>query len=169
MIELKKETNTKIMSGINFNHISKNLHEDEKEALIKLYKHYHRKAFCYKKAFKHYTKINIALNITSIILTTVGTIVGAVTLNPIILGSISGSGVLLQSLLKFKKYDKKTEMCKFAYTNYENILNKIRSYLRGQQYKMTDLNAELVWVDDIVVDLCPIVSKYEQTYEKKYK
>ena len=61
---------------------------------------------------------------------------------------------------------KKIEMCKFAYTNYQGILNKIRSYLRGQDFKIDELTAELNWIDDIIVDLCPVVDKYETKYYK---
>jgi hypothetical protein len=40
--------------------------------------------------------------------------------------------------------------------------------LRGHEYKLDNLIAELNWIDDIVADLCPIVDKYENVYKKKY-
>ena len=152
----------------NFNHISRDLSEDDKKTLEGLYAHYHRKAFCYTNACEHFTRVNIALSVTSMGLTIIGTVVGAITLNPIILGVVTGSGVILHGILKLKNYDKKIEMCKFAYTNYQSILNKIRSYLRGQDFKIDDLITELNWIDDIVVDLCPVVDKYEIKYDKIY-
>lgn len=157
------------MDIYNFNHISQDLYKDDKKALMDLYAYYHRKTTYYKSAFKHFTKLNIALSITSIGLTVIGTIVGAATLNPIILGVISGSGILLQGFLRIKNYQRKIEMCRFAYTSYQKMLNNIRGYLRGEQYKLHDLNAELKWLDDIVIDFCPVVDKYKEKYDKKYK
>ena len=155
-------------SVFNFNHVSRDLSEDDRKTLEGLYVHYHCKAFCYTTAFKHFTRVNIALSVASMGLTIIGTVVGAFTLNPIILGVVTGSGVILHGILKLKNYDKKIEMCKFAYTNYQSILNKIRSYLRGQDFKIDELIAELNWIDDIVVDLCPVVDKYEIKYDKIY-
>jgi hypothetical protein len=151
-----------------FNHISRDLSEDDKTTLKSLFAHYHLKTTCYKMAFKHFTKVDMALNIISIGLTVVGTVVGAIMLNPIVIGVISGSGILLHGLLKLKNYGRKIEMCKFAYTSYQSVLNKIRGCLRGHEYKLDNLIAELNWIDDIVADLCPIVDKYENVYKKKY-
>ena len=64
-------------------------------------------------------------------LVVIGTIVGGVTWNPIILGTISGAGVLLSTFSEAKNYKRKIEMCKFAYTSYEKILTVLQSYLRG--------------------------------------
>ena len=64
-----------------------------------------------------------------------GTIVGSVTLNPIILDSISGSGVLLGVYNKIKNFDRKVEMSKFACTSYDKTLNTpFRSCLRGNEW-----------------------------------
>ena len=41
------------------------------------------------------------------VMTTVGVIVGGRTMNPIVLGVISGIGVVIKGLLKLKKYEKK--------------------------------------------------------------
>lgn len=93
------------MEILNFNHISDNLTENEITALQNLYKHNHIKTWCFKKAYKHYKRVNAALTLSSITLTITGTVVGGVTLNPVILGVISGSGVLLQTFLKMKNYN----------------------------------------------------------------
>ena len=99
-----------------FNHIDKNI-ENEKLLEIKaLYKFHHKRFWCYKKAFKYFKRINLISNITSTGLIAVDTIVGSVTLNPIILGTISGAGVLLKTFNAIKDSKKKIEMCKFAYT-----------------------------------------------------
>ena len=50
-----------------------------------------------------------------------GTIVGGVTFYPVILGTISGAGSFLKTFSGIKDYEKKTEMCKFAYTTCEKV------------------------------------------------
>jgi hypothetical protein len=67
-----------------------------------------------------------------------------------------------------KNYDRKLEMNKFASASYQNILNKIRSYLWGEDYKVDELISEMCWLDDIVVDLCQNADKYEKKYNSMY-
>ena len=67
----------------------------------------------------------LSLEMTSIGLTSVGSIAGAVTLNPIILGCIAGPGILIQGYLTKTDLQNKVEQCKFAYTTYYKILAKI--------------------------------------------
>jgi hypothetical protein len=59
-------------------------------------------------------------------------------------------------------------MNKFASVSYQNILNKIRSYLRGQDYKVAELISEMCLLDDIVVGLCQSADKYEKKYNSMY-
>ena len=156
------------LSVFNFNHIDPKLKEYEVKRFKKLYSYYHQKTWCYQRAYKRFKKFELSLNLLSIGLTGTGVIVGSVTLNPVILGSISGSGILLQGFLKMKNYNRKIEMCKFAYTSYQKILNKIRSYLRGEPYDIMDLFFETQLLDDQVTDLCPLVEKFKSKYKKIY-
>ena len=163
-----KDSRGVLKTPLNFNHIDPKLKEYEVNRFKKLYGYYHQKTWCYKKAYKRYKRLTLILNLLSISLTSTGVVVGSVTLNPVILGSISGSGILLQGLLKMKNYDRKIEMCKFAYTSYQKILNKIRSYLRGESYDIMDLFFETQLLDDQVIDLCPLVDKFKSKYNKIY-
>ena len=97
-----------------FNHIDKELSQETIDEIKSLYSFYHKKWWCYLKAFKHFKRLNIIANVTSALLVAIGTIAGAVTLNPVILGIISGSGLLLKSITELKNYPRKIEMCKFA-------------------------------------------------------
>ena len=45
----------------------------------------------------------------------IGAIAGGLTLQPAILGSISGAGLALKTFSETKDYKRKTEMSKFAY------------------------------------------------------
>ena len=97
-------------SVFEFNHIDKLLNEEEIETLKELYSYYHKKFWCYKKAFKQFKIIDESLTISGILLVITGTITGGLTLNPIILGVINGTGILLTNVSKMKNYKKKMEM-----------------------------------------------------------
>ena len=75
---------------------------------------------------------------TSACLDVSGTIAGGVTLNPVVLGTISGSRVLLKTRSEIKNYRKKIELCRFAYTSYEKILIDLRSFM-GQIMRRSNL------------------------------
>ena len=64
-------------------------------------------------------KINLAINLISATLVTAGTIAGAVTLNPIILGTITGAGLLLKTASEIKQYSNKIAMVKMGLSTYE--------------------------------------------------
>ena len=56
-----------------------------------------------------------------LLLIVTGTLVGGVTLNPIVLGAVFGSGFILKTFSEVKNYKRKIEMCKFADTSYEKV------------------------------------------------
>ena len=78
-----------------FNHINPNLTDYELSELKELYRYYHKKYWLFKMAYKHFKKVELACKIGSVGLIAVGTITGAATLNPIVLGTISGVGLIL--------------------------------------------------------------------------
>ena len=91
---------------LHFNHIDKNIDNDKLLEIKALYKCYHKRFCCYKKAFKHFKRLNLIVNVASTGLIAVGTIVDSVTLNPIVLGTILGSGLLLKTFSDIKNYKK---------------------------------------------------------------
>lgn len=104
-----------------FNHIDKNIRQEKISGIKASHKYYHKKSWCYKSAFKFYKRLNLAINLISVSCVATGTIVGGITLIPIILGSISGAGLLLKTFGEIKGYKRKIDMCKFAYTTYEKV------------------------------------------------
>lgn len=88
-----------------------------------LYRHYHKKYWLFKQTFKYYKKIDFVCNIGTVIVET-GTIAGGVTLNPTVLGTISGAGLILKTFSEVKNFKRKIEMSKFAYTTYEKIVDR---------------------------------------------
>ena len=61
----------------------------------------------------------------------IGAVAGGLTLQPAILGSISGAVLALKTFSETKDYKRKVEMSKFAYTTYQRVLLDHRTALRG--------------------------------------
>ena len=68
---------------------------------------------------------------TSTGLIAIEAVAGGLTLNPAILGSISGAGLALKTFSETKHYKRKIEMTKCAYTTYQKVLLDLRTALRG--------------------------------------
>ena len=117
-----------------FNHIDPAMDKETKKELEKLYKYYHKLWWCHKKTVERLKNINLAVNLASVSLVTAGTIAGAVTLNPIILGTITGAGLLLKTMSELKQYSNKIAMFKIGLATYEKTLVDLRSFLRGTEY-----------------------------------
>ena len=105
---------------------------------------------------------------TSIALTSIGVIVGGITLNPIILGTVSSCGLLVQGYVNGSKLADKVEKCKFAYTSYKKVLTQITTYLHGLPYDEETFLVETKVLDDIVTDTCPPVNGAIEKYNKTY-
>ena len=146
-------------SVFEFNHIDKLLKEEEIETLKEFYKYYHKKFWCYKKAFKHFKIIDESLTISGILLVITGTITGGLTLNPIILGVINGFGILLTNVGKMKNYKKKNE----------KVLVELRSALRGDEFNKDQFTDKMKIIDEMIIDQTPLADKYGKKYKAKYK
>jgi len=125
---------TTLKAIFNFNHINPNLTESDLSELKALYKYYHKKYQLFKMTYKYFKKVELACNIVSVSLVVTGTIAGGVTLNPIVLRTISGAGLILKTFSEAKNFKTKIEMCKFAYATYKKILTDLRSFLRGVEF-----------------------------------
>ena len=84
-------------SIFDFNHIDPSLREEELEEIKKLFRFYHKRFWCLKRAHGRFKKMNLLINLTSSGLIAIGTIAGAATMNPIVLGVISGLGLIAEN------------------------------------------------------------------------
>ena len=150
-----------------FNHIDKSKTKEEIQEIKELYKYYHYKYWCHRQAFKHFKKLNLAINISSTGLIVIGAVAGGLTANPAILGIISGAGLVLKTLSDTKNYKRKIEMSKFAFSTYQKILLDLRTALRGGPFDKNDFLKELNILDDTIVDFAPLVTRFEKQYAKK--
>ena len=151
-----------------FNHIDKSKTKEEIQEIKELYKHYHYKYWCHRQAFKHFKKLNLAINISSTGLIVIGAVAGGLTTNPAILGSISGAGLVLKTVSDTKTYKRKIEMSKFAFSTYQKILLDIRTALRGGPFDKNDFLKEVNILDDTIVDFAPLETRFEKQYAKEF-
>ena len=142
---------------VKFNHISKDLSTDEKRKLFDLYFYYHKLAVCYKWKYKSLKRLVLLANMSSIGLTSVGAVVGGVTMNPIVLGVLAGTGVVIKGYVSHSDVTNKVKRCKFAYTSYEKVLTQIRSSMRGIPSDEKIFLSEVRFLDDMVTDTCPLI------------
>ena len=164
-----KRNSIKKKSIFEFNHIDKSLSEEQIETITDLYKHYHKKHWCYKKSYKSYKFLDNFFTISSLSLITVGTISGGLTLNPIILGVINGVGVIVGGVAKKKDFKKKIETTKMAYTTYKKVLVELRSALRGDEWNKEEFIDRIKILDEIIIDHCPSsADNFVEKYKKKF-
>ena len=130
-----------------------------------MYKHYHRLFKCYQWKYKKLRRIKLTLEISSISLTVVGTITGAVTLNPIVVGCVAGPGVIIQGYLTKSDLIQRVDS-RFPYTSYEKILVQLRNFMRGASYDENIFFSDVKLVDEIVIDNCPSVDSLYEKYKK---
>ena len=153
---------------LNFNHISNELSDEIKEKFVSLYRTYHRLSKCYKILYARKKNKLIALRVLSKATVTIGLVVSGVTPNPIVLGTISGIGVVSISYIEKSNLEKDIEKCKLAYTSYEKVLTELRNYLRGVHFDESEFLSRITQLDDMITDLCPPIDNIASKYDSKY-
>ena len=151
-----------------FNHIDKSLSETDVKTLKDIYKHYHKKCWCFKKSYKGYKFLDNVFTISGICLVAIGTISGGITLNPVVLGVVNGAGVIVAGIGKKNNYKRKIEMTRIAFTTYEKVLVELRSALRGDEWNKQDFVDRMKLVDEMIIDQTPIADRFVSRYEKKF-
>ena len=151
-----------------FNHIDPTIQEEELEEIKKLFQAYHKLWWCFKKLHKHQKRCDLMEKISSSFLVTLGVIVGGATFNPIVLGVISGSGLLLKIVQEAGNRGKKIEKARFAFTTYEKTLSTLRFALRGGHFDKRKFLIEMETIDEIIIDLGLNQEKFEKDWKKRF-
>ena len=87
-------------------------------------------------------------------------VAGGITLNPVVIATLTRVGLILKAVASLKKYDKKTEQANFARIEYQKILDEIRFYLRGEAF-----DEKVFLVIDHCMEIPPSISKkYGETF-----
>ena len=115
------------------NHIDPNIDEEKLKQIKDLYAYYHKITWIYRQSRKRNKKINYAVNIASELLASVGVVTGGITLNPIVLGTLTTTGILLKSYHEFKNIKSKTDLLKFSVLSYQKSTN-LGEAMRGGNF-----------------------------------
>ena len=121
-------------SIFDFNHIDPHIQEEELEEIKNLFRFYHKRFWCLKQAHSRFKKMNLLMNCTSSGLVAIGAIAGGVTMNPIVLGVISGVGLIVKTASEMKNLKSKIEMSKFAFTNLRKNIERFALRFAGRKF-----------------------------------
>ena len=152
-----------------FNHIDQTLSEEKVKKMKDLYAYYHKKHYGYEKLYRGFRRKNFVCNLSAGKLIISAAVAGGITLNPVVMATLTGVGLLLKTVASLKKYDKKTEQTNFARIEYQKILDEIRFYLSCEAFDEKVFLDRLKMIDNFVTDHCmeiapSISNKYEKTF-----
>ena len=154
---------------LDFNHIDPSIPPEQLEEIQKLYATYKRHWWCFKKVYQKQKLLDLVEKISSSALVAGGVLAGGATLNPIVLGVISGLGLILKTIQEAKNRGKKIEKAKFAFTNYEKALSNLKFALRGGKFDQRKLLVEMETLDGIVIDFGLNQEKFENKFKEKHE
>ena len=152
-----------------FNHIDQTLSKEKVKKMKDLYAYYHKKHFGYEKLYRGFRRKNFVCNLSAGKLIISAAVAGGITLNPVVIATLTGVGLILKAVASLKKYDKKTEQANFARIEYQKVLDEIRFYLRGETFHKQVFLDKLKIIDNFIIDHCmevppSICKKYEETF-----
>ena len=153
---------------LDFNHIDPSIPPEKLEEIEKLYTTYKKLWWCFKQPYQKQKRLDLAEKIVSSVLVAGGVVAGGVTLNPIVLGVISGLGLILKTIQEAKNRGKKIEKAKFAFTNYEKALSTLKFALRGGEFDPRTFLVEMETLDGIVIDFGLNQEKFEKKFKEKW-
>ena len=154
---------------LDFNHIDPSIPPEKLEEIQKLYATYKRHWWCFKKVYQKQKLLDLVEKISSSVLVAAGVLAGGATLNPIVLGVISGLGLVVKTLQEAKNRGKKIEKAKFAFTNYEKVLSNLKFALRGGEFDRRKFLVEMETLDGIVIDFGLNQEKFERKIREKHR
>ena len=155
-------------SIFDFNHIDPSISPEQLEEIQKLYATYKRLWWCFKKVYQKQKLLDLVEKIVSSALVAGGVVAGGATSNPMVLGVISGLGLILKTIQEAKNRGKKIEKAKFAFTNYEKALSTLKFALRGGEFEPRKFLVEMETLDGIVIDFGLNQEKFEKVWKDKF-
>ena len=134
-----------------------------------LYVYYYKKHYGYEKLYCGFRRNSFVCNLSAGKLIISAAVAGGITLNPVVIATLTGVGLILKAVASLKKYDKKTEQANFAGIEYKKILDEIRFYLRGETFDEKVFLDRLKMIDNFVTDHCmEIPLSVQRKYDKKF-
>ena len=152
-----------------FNHIDQTLSAEKVKLLKDLYAFYHKKHYGYEKLHRSFRRKNFVCNLSAGKLIISAAIAGGITLNPAVMATLTGVGLILKAVASIKNYDKKMERANLARVEYQKILDEIRFYLRGENFDEKVFLDSLKMKDNFITDHCmEIPLSISEKYDKKF-
>ena len=151
-----------------FNHIDPNIPKEKLEEIQKLYATYKRLWWCFKQVHQQQKRLDLLEKIISSVLVAGGVVAGGITLNPIVLGVISGLGLIVKTIQEARNRGKKIEKAKFAFTSYEKALSSLKFALRGGEFDQRKFLVKMETLDGIVIDFGLNQEKFEKVWKEKF-
>ena len=147
-----------------FNHIDQTLSEEKVKLLKNLYVFYHKKHYGYEKLHRGFRRKNFVCNLSAS-----AAVAGGITLNPAVMATLTGVGLILKAVASLKKFDKKMERANLARIEYQKIHDEIRFYLRGEDFDEKVFLDSLKMKDNFITDHCmEIPLSVQRKYDKKF-
>ena len=143
--------------------------ENELEEIKKLYATYHRLWWCFKRVYQVEKRRDLMEKVSSSFLVVCGVVAGAITMNPVILGVISGAGLILKTIQEAGNRSRKIEKARFAFTNYEKALSDLRFALRGGKFDREKFLVEMQTIDEIIISLALNQEKFESQWKLNFQ
>ena len=87
-----------------FNHIDQTLSEENVKFLKDLYAFYHKKRYGYEKLHRSFRRKNFVCNLSAGKLIISAAVAGGITLNPAVMATLTGVGLILKAVASLKNY-----------------------------------------------------------------
>ena len=86
-----------------FNHIDQTLSKETVVILKKLYAYYHKKHYGFEKLYRYYQRRNLICNLSAGKLIISAAVTGGITLNPIVITTLTAVGLICKGIASLQK------------------------------------------------------------------
>lgn len=117
-----------------------------------VYTHHHRQWWCHRQMFFRFKRIYTILNILSLLITSLGLIIGPVLQNVLLTSILAAVGMFIKGWNDFKRYSIKMDMSKFAYSTHAKALSELRA-LQSSATEEFLLKQQIL--EEVIIDFAP--------------
>lgn len=117
-----------------------------------VYTHHHRQWWCHRQMFFRFKRIYTLLNILSLLITSLGLIIGPVLQNVLLTSILAAVGMFIKGWNDFKRYSIKMDMSKFAYSTHAKALSELRAL---QSSPTDDFLLKQQILEEVIIDFAP--------------
>ena len=133
-----------------------------------VYMYHHRQWWCHRQMFIRFKRIYTILNILSLLITSLGLIIGPVLQNVLLKSILAAIGMFIKGWKDFKRYSIKMDMSKFAYSTHAKALTELHTL---QSPPTDDFISKQKILEDVIIDFAPpipdhILRKYKCPHDQ---